>query len=54
MIKKIFLLIRTLNEQLKPENNMDILCLGILVADIIGQRVKRWPEKGKLEFNRPG
>jgi len=29
---------------------MDILCLGILVADIIGQRVKRWPEKGKLEL----
>ncbi len=28
----------------------DVVCLGILVADVIGKPVDKWPERGKLEL----
>lgn len=28
----------------------DVVCLGILVADVIGKPVDKWPERGKLDL----
>lgn len=28
----------------------DVVCLGILVADVVGKPVDKWPERGKLEL----
>jgi len=29
---------------------MDVVCLGIIVADVMGKTVERMPEPGKLEI----
>jgi sugar/nucleoside kinase (ribokinase family) len=28
----------------------DVICLGILVADVVGKPVDKWPERGKLDL----